>query len=75
VVIAEGDDIFGRHVMIAARVGSQAQGREILVSALVREIASARGDLTFGEARQVTLKGIEGEHLVFPVEWQTYVQS
>jgi class 3 adenylate cyclase len=74
-VIAEGDDIFGRHVMIAARVGSQAQGREILVSALVREIASARGDLTFGEARQVTLKGIEGEHLVFPVEWQTYVQS
>jgi class 3 adenylate cyclase len=61
--------------MIAARVGSQAQGREILVSALVREIASARGDLTFGEARQVTLKGIEGEHLVFPVEWQTYVQS
>jgi class 3 adenylate cyclase len=68
-VIAEGGDIFGRHVMMAARVAGHAQGGEILVSALVREIASARGDLQFGEPRQVSLKGIEGEHLVFPVLW------
>src|SRR5262249_38295715 len=74
-VIAEGDDIFGRHVMIAARGRSQAHGSEILVSALVREISSARGDLTFGEAREVTLKGIEGEHWVFPVEWENYSPS
>jgi adenylate cyclase len=68
-VIAEGGDIFGRHVMMAARVASQAQGGEILVSSLVREIASARGDLVFGEPRVVELKGIEGEHLVYPVLW------
>ncbi len=68
-VIEEGGDIFGRHVMIAARVASQADGGEILVSSLVREIASARGDLEFGPARSVTLKGIEGEHLVYPVIW------
>ena len=68
-VIAEGGDIFGRHVMMAARVAGHAHGGEILVSSLVREIASARGDLQFGEPRAVSLKGIEGEHLVFPLVW------
>jgi adenylate cyclase len=72
-VISAGDDIFGRHVMIAARVASQAAGREILVSAIVHEIASARGDLEFGEPRVVTLKGIEGEHTVYPLVWEGFV--
>lgn len=69
-VIVESGDIFGKHVMMAARVGGAALGGEILVSALVREIASARGDIAFGEPRQVTFKGIEGEHLVYPVLWE-----
>jgi class 3 adenylate cyclase len=71
-VIVESGDIFGKHVMMAARVGGVAQGGEILVSALVREIASARGDIAFGDARQATFKGIEGEHLVYPVLWEQY---
>jgi class 3 adenylate cyclase len=69
-VIAEGGDIFGRHVMLAARVAGHAHGGEILVSSLVREIASARGDLQFGEPRTVELKGLEGEHVVFPLVWE-----
>jgi adenylate cyclase len=69
-VIAEGGDIFGRHVMLAARVAGHAHGGEILVSSLVREIASARGDLQFGEPRTVELKGLEGEHGVFPLVWE-----
>jgi class 3 adenylate cyclase len=68
-VIEEAGDIFGRHVMFAARVAGHANGGEILVSSLVREIASARGDLVFGEPRAVELKGIEGEHLVYPLLW------
>jgi class 3 adenylate cyclase len=72
-VITTGDDIFGRHVMVAARVAGQANGREILVSSLVHEIASARGDLQFGEPRLVQLKGIEGDHLVYPLEWENFV--
>jgi class 3 adenylate cyclase len=68
-VIADAGDIFGRHVMFAARIANLAEGEEILTSALVREIASARGDLKFGEPRTVTLKGIEGEHLVYPLSW------
>jgi class 3 adenylate cyclase len=69
-VIAEGGDIFGRHVMMAARVAGHAHGGEILVSSLVREIASARGDLQFGEPRTVALKGLEGEHVVYPLVWE-----
>ncbi len=74
-VIAEDGDIFGKHVMMAARVGGVATGGEILVSSLVREIASARGDVKFGEPRAVLLKGIEGEHLVYPLLWEEFTDD
>jgi class 3 adenylate cyclase len=74
-VIAEDGDIFGKHVMLAARVGGLANGGEILVSSLVREIAAARGDLGFGEPRSVALKGIEGEHVVYPLCWEDFVED
>ncbi len=74
-VIAEDGDIFGKHVMLAARVGGVASGGEILVSSLVREIASARGDLTFGEPRKVELKGIEGDHIVYPLMWENFTEA
>jgi hypothetical protein len=41
----------------------------------VREIASARGDLTFVEPRPVELKGIEGEHIVYPLKWEGFVEA
>ena len=64
----DSGDLFGRHVIIAARVGAMANGGEILVSSIVREIASARGDLHFGEGNVVELKGV-GEQTVYPVLW------
>lgn len=74
-VISEDGDIFGKHVMLAARVGGLATGGEILVSSIVKEIAAARGDLTFGEPRTATLKGIEGEHTVYPLCWQDFAEE
>jgi class 3 adenylate cyclase len=74
-VISEDGDIFGKHVMLAARVGGLADGGEILVSSLVREIAAARGDLTFGDPRAVALKGIEGEHIVYPLLWEAFSED
>ena len=71
-VISEEGDIFGKHVMLAARVGGLAQGGQILVSSLVRDIAGARGDLDFGESQVVALKGIEGEHVVYPLLWEDF---
>lgn len=64
----DSGDLFGRHVIIAARVGAMANGGEILVSSIVREIASARGDLHFGEGNVVDLKGV-GDQTVYPVLW------
>ena len=35
--------MFGRHVVLAARIANEATGGEILVSSLVREIIETRG--------------------------------
>jgi len=69
-VIRQDDDLYGKHVVVAARVANEARGGEILVSSLVREIVDARGDLDFGESRQVVLKGLEGTWTVHPLRWR-----
>jgi adenylate cyclase len=71
IVDAEGD-LFGKHIILAARIANISDGGQILVSTITREIASSRGDLPFGEAREVTLKGLEGVHHVFEVKWNEY---
>ena len=45
VVIDDSGDLFGKHVVVAARIGALAVGGEILVSSLVRQIAEPRGDI------------------------------
>jgi len=69
--IADDDgDLFGHHVNLAARIADQANGREILVSSLVKEIVESRGDLVFGEPRSAELKGLSGSYLLHPVLWE-----
>jgi class 3 adenylate cyclase len=68
-VIKDGDDFFGIHVNLAARVASKARGGEILASSLLKELTASGGDIAYGEPRTVEFKGIEGEHQVWPVEW------
>src|SRR3990170_4425329 len=67
--IKEGEDFFGKHVNLAARIAGQAQGGEILVSSLIKELTESTGEFTFGEGRQVELKGLRGKHQVFEVVW------
>lgn len=67
--IVEGGDLFGKPVVLAARIANQARGGEILVSSLVREIVESRGDLTFGPSREVQLKGLAGSHCLHPIDW------
>jgi class 3 adenylate cyclase len=69
VILGDDGDIYGRHVIMAARVSTQARGGEVLVSSLVREIVEPRGDVEFGAGRAVELKGLGGSHLVHPVRW------
>lgn len=69
-IVDDDGDLFGHHVNMAARIADQADGGEIVVSSLVREIVESRGDLEFGETRTVTLKGLAGTYLIHPVVWQ-----
>lgn len=68
-VHGDDGDLFGRHVVMASRVADQADGGEILVSSLVREIVETRGDIIFGESRCGVLKGLGGEHVLHRVVW------
>jgi class 3 adenylate cyclase len=65
--IVEDNDLFGQPVLLAARIANQAHGGEILVSSLVREIVESRGDIHFGESREVLLKGLDGRHLLHSI--------
>jgi class 3 adenylate cyclase len=67
--LRERDDVFGTHVNIAARVGGAASGGEILVSGLLHDLVRPVTDLTMGPARDITLKGLPGDHRVHPVVW------
>jgi class 3 adenylate cyclase len=52
-----------------ARIANLADGGQILASSITKEITSSRGDLEFGEARDVALKGIDGTYQVYEVVW------
>ena len=68
--IKEGDDFFGKHVNLAARVAGQAQGGDILVSSLLKELTESAGEFAFGDGRKVELKGLKGKHSVYTVVWE-----
>ena len=72
VLVDDAGDLIGRHVVVAARIASLANGGEILVSSLVQQIAEPRGDLAFVAPREVELKGIQGIHVVYEVDWRAF---
>lgn len=61
------DDFYGRTVVIAARIGALAMGGEVLVSSVVHALTSSLGTFCFGEPRHVSLKGLDGDFVVYPV--------
>ena len=72
VVADDSGDLFGKHVVVAARIGALAAGGEILVSSLVHQIAEPRGDITFHSPRTVELRGIGDSETVWSVDWAGY---
>ena len=73
VMMQDDGDLFGKHVIVAARIGALAAGGQILVSNLVKQIAEPRGDISFGPATETALKGIEGVSVIHEVSWMSYV--
>lgn len=68
--IREADDLFGRSVIMAARIAAEAEGGVILVSSLLKELAESSGEFSFGPPRTTVLKGLNGEHVLYPVVWE-----
>jgi class 3 adenylate cyclase len=68
--IKDADDFFGRNVIFAARIADQAEGGEILVSSLVKELTESAGEFQFENGREVALKGLSGTGKVYSVDWR-----
>jgi class 3 adenylate cyclase len=75
-------DFYGRSVVCAARIAGQAEGGEVLISSLVKELVEGRGDVPLREAGEFELKGLAGRQRLFRVAWsppgvetRTFVQS
>ena len=68
--LREKDKFFGLTVILAARIAAQAQGGQVLVSSLVKQLTESGGDVRFGAARQASLKGISASQALHSVEWQ-----
>ncbi len=69
-VIASGAAVFGRHVVIAARITSHAAGGEILVSAAVKEYTETDPRFRYDPRGAVHFRGVHGEHELYQVDWQ-----
>lgn len=67
-VVQGGDDYIGVTVNKAARVTAAAQGGQIVVSSTTAEVVSGSG-LDFGDPIKVELKGIDGVHTLYPLNW------
>jgi class 3 adenylate cyclase len=66
--IAENDDLFGHAVIVAARIAAQANGGEILVSDVVRQLVAGKGFM-FADRGEHGLKGFEDPVRVYEVRW------
>lgn len=69
--IRQGQDFFGRSVVLAARIADHAEGGDVLVSALVRELIAARGDIVTRPVGEAQFKGLDGRHALFRVAWSS----
>ncbi|MGH2954212.1 MAG: adenylate/guanylate cyclase domain-containing protein [Solirubrobacterales bacterium] len=68
--IREGDDFYGRSVTLAARLGDEAAGGEILASSIVRDLVGSAGEIPFEDAGALQLKGIRGRQRAYRVRWE-----
>ena len=75
-VIKEEDDYFGTAVVVAARIMNEAACGQILVSDLLRKVASghANAEHEYSDLGWRTLKGFDDEEHIIEVVWRTSTQ-
>jgi class 3 adenylate cyclase len=67
--VAEGDDLFGAAVQLAARLCQRAKPGTILAAGAVRDLALGKG-FEFGRATRLRLKGFDEPVAAFEVAWE-----
>lgn len=65
--VRRGDDLFGRNVVLAARIAAQAEGGEILISEAVRQALGDTADVDESAGRETELKGLQGSYRLYAV--------
>lgn len=68
--IREEQDMFGKSVILAARISGKADGRQILVCNIVHALMASTGEFTFNEVGDFELKGIIEKQRLFEVVWR-----
>ena len=68
-VIRENQDYFGRNVILASRISSHARENQILVSSILKEMTTSFNELEFETPLEISLKGLPGNTLVYPINW------
>lgn len=72
--VRRDNDLFGRNVAIAARVASEADGGEVLVSEAVVEALADEGPAVL-ETREAELRGVPGTHRLHVLDWDPSSRS
>ncbi|MDP9237484.1 MAG: adenylate/guanylate cyclase domain-containing protein [Chloroflexota bacterium] len=67
--VADSDDLFGTAVTLASRIMGQAQGGEILVSDVVRQLVAGR-NFVFADRGKTLLKGFEDAVRLYELSWR-----
>lgn len=68
--VAEGGDLLGSDVDLAARIVAEAEGGQVMVSELTRLLARQSPDLRFVTLGERSLKGFAEPVPIFEVRWQ-----
>jgi class 3 adenylate cyclase len=66
--IAEGEDLFGTAVIMAARIAAEAKGSEILASDVVRQLVAGK-EFLFSDRGETTLRGFDDPVRLYEVRW------
>ncbi len=68
--VRDADDFYGKAVVLAARIASEARGAEILASSLVRELTESSGEFIFEAPTEAELRGLSGIYQLSAIRWQ-----
>jgi adenylate cyclase len=69
VITNDAEELYGRNVVLGARIAGCAQGGEIAVSSTLKEDTETDPGFRFAERGEHRFKGVLGEHRVFAVDW------